>query len=116
MGMPMASPGCRSLSAGWLKSLLMLAVPVISVVKPWRPSASRTTACTLPMLSSASSTPPAMMSGMMAVWPSFEIGGVTARGSYGVDDVGAERRDRLCRPSVKARNAGSVALRTWSAR
>ena len=39
IGMPMSSPRRRSVSAVWLKSLLMLAAPVTSVSNPPLPSA-----------------------------------------------------------------------------
>ena len=73
IGRPMLSPLLRSVVAVWLKSLLMLAVPVISDWKPFRPSAAWTIAWTLSMLSSALFRSPAMTMGMIAVWPSAEI-------------------------------------------
>ncbi len=73
MGTPMPSPLRRSVCAVWLKSLLMLAVPVMSVSNPALPSAAWTMAWTLSMFLSACVRSPAMTIGMMAVWPSAEM-------------------------------------------
>ena len=72
IGTPMPSPRVRSLSAVWLKSLWMLAVPVISASNPPRPSAACTISCTASMFFSAWTRSPAMTMGRIVVWPSAE--------------------------------------------
>ena len=101
IGTPMPSPLRRSVCAVWLKSLLMLAVPVTSVSNPPLPSAAWTIACTLSMFFSAWVRSPAMTTGMMAVWPSAEMSvGVAALvgAERAVHDARAEGGDLLLQP------------------
>ena len=112
MGTPMPSPFCRSDSAVWLKSLLMLAAPVTSVSNPPLPSALCTTSWTLSMFFSAWVRSPAMTTGMIAVWPSAEMSVLSPPWNALTvlsTTPGPRAAICFCSPSTSLRKAGAVA-------
>ena len=79
MGMPIASPVCRSLSDSWVKSRLRVASPVTSTRNPPCPFARSARAITGPIFVCAWSTSlPGMLSGIRVLCRSCE----TSAGSW----------------------------------